>query len=106
MTDVQQQLYGVRTENQPKSAGCPASGWIHEPHPPWRVIVSADPGRLPLTNGVTPYDGNEATVDVEVWRTESIESAERTREMHENTSPSDRTHVHLWNGEGERCCTE
>lgn len=40
-----EQLYGTRTENQPRpellAAGCPATGWIHEPRPPWRVIVQS-----------------------------------------------------------------
>src|SRR5215207_3304271 len=84
------QLYSIRTEGQPKpkslAAGCPATGWLHEPHPPWRVIASANPGPLPLTMGITPYDGDEATVDVEVWRTESIEKADRAREAREKTN--------------------
>jgi hypothetical protein len=50
--------------------GNPGVGWVHEGAPPWRVIVSRDPFKLPTIGGSIdrrPYTGSEPTVDVDEW---------------------------------------
>jgi hypothetical protein len=50
--------------------GCPRTGWIHEGHPPYRVIAAADPFTLGRISGceAVPYTGTEPTIDVHEWR--------------------------------------
>lgn len=67
-------IYAWATKNPPLPryvrAGCPASGWLHEGAPPWRVITTTSP-TFPLISlrvaKLVPYIGDEKTVDVEVW---------------------------------------
>lgn len=69
-------VYGVFTGEGPLpenlAAGCPATGWMHEAVEPWRVIVSTDAESLPIRTKVAPYTGNEATVDWEIAKGESL----------------------------------
>ena len=66
MTD----LFAWRTELRPTperaAQGAPFTGWVHEGHPPWRVIVfeSEEEATVHVPTGceAAPYDGTEATV--------------------------------------------
>jgi hypothetical protein len=60
---------GMRRERSPS---CPITGWMHEGHAPYRVIVSRDPFRLPAFGERRPYTGDEPTLDVDAWIASSI----------------------------------
>jgi hypothetical protein len=65
-------VWAISTERTPLlvhlAAGCPASGWIHEGRPPYRVIVADRPDLLPNLSQLgdkRPYSGAEETIQ---WR--------------------------------------
>lgn len=63
-------LYAWKTTLKPiparAAAGCPYTGWIHEGHPPWRVIVFPDMESALKRSGAeriaAEYAGGEDTV--------------------------------------------
>lgn len=69
-------MYALNTPLEPKAkaaaGGCPATGWVHEDRPPWRVIVSDSPANLPLVaqSRVIEYDGDEDTISWDQYTAE------------------------------------
>lgn len=59
-------VYAMRTDAKPRpdalAAGYPATGWVHEGRPPWRVITWPDPA--PGVR-VVEYDGDEDAVTMD-----------------------------------------
>lgn len=51
-------MYAMRTTHAPTleraANGCPATGWCHEAHPPWRVIVADTPHEIAEAFGQRP----------------------------------------------------
>lgn len=87
--------YAWRTDRAPEpdkaAQGAPQTGWVHESHPPWRVIVSDDPlmdgFEMPGWVGrVAQYDGAEPTVTVDEWLPENFPSSSRGRQPGSGTA--------------------
>lgn len=75
--------YAWRTTLRPTperaALGAPCTGWIHEGHPPWRVIVADTPQGLGRIHDcvIVEYTGDEDTVTLDELRAERRVTARR-----------------------------
>lgn len=55
---------------------CPLTGWVHASKPPWRVLVTSNPGDMsagPIYD-VVEYTGTEPVISLENWLREGRKS--------------------------------
>jgi hypothetical protein len=57
-------IYAWKIDRDPlpkfAAAGCPKTGWAHEPEPPWRVLAFEAPEGYKPTGSIALYTGTEA----------------------------------------------